>query len=48
MAVQMLFEVAAMASVPPKDAAGQFTYGYPARYADKHYGGEAGQTLTMG
>jgi len=48
MAMQMLFEVAAMASVPPKDAAGQFTYGYPARYADKHYGDEAAQTLTMG
>ena len=48
MAAQMLFEVVATASAPSKDAAGQFTYGYPARYVDKHYGDKAVQTLAMG
>jgi hypothetical protein len=47
MAAQMLFEVAAVVTTPPNDAAGQSYISYPARRADQYFGEEAVETYAL-
>jgi hypothetical protein len=47
MAAQMLFEVAAYASVPPIDAAGQSYYSYPTRHVNQYFGENPARTYAL-
>jgi len=47
MAAQMLFEVAAYASAPPTDAAGQSYYSYPTRHVNQYFGEDPARTYAL-